>query len=365
MPRLVVGDTMTWYYLLGALILLNLSQSFYGMSHGAWAAELSTEYHERSRVMAYGEWVSAIGGFSVFAVPIYYEIFVDSSLLSPRVEAMCWVAMALIPVTVLLAVTTVPERYARTMKRMKFWAALKIILSNPHMIRVALIDTLIGLQNGVLGALYIFLLQYVVQAPWAPSTILMINNAAHLIIIPVYVKVARRIGKHRAVGISILFTFIHCVGYAFVGAGDVALFASMAIVSGFGMVSAGFLFRSMTVDIVDYDHVQSGEERTALFFSVLSTTTRIAPTLAGAILFPFLAFFGFDPGVREPDSFAIAAMRWTYVLFPAVCAAAAGLLIWGFKLDEQAQIELRRAIEEREAEMRAAQSGVEDAGQRS
>ncbi len=50
--------------------------------------------------------------------------------------------------------------------------------------------------------------------------------------------------------------------------------------------------------------------------------------------------------------------RYVFAVFPAVAAALGGWLIWNFRLDEAAQKALRKAIEEREAEMHTAQIGV-------
>jgi Na+/melibiose symporter-like transporter len=347
LPGSVVGGEVTPLYLFLALGALYVGQTFYDLSHRAWGAELSTDYHERSRIQAFSEWISTAGGLAILAIPIFFEVFVDASRMGPRVEALAWFALVAIPLSVAANVLLVPERESTPSARTSFRAALKLLLGNSHLLRIAAIDALYWLQVGISSGLMVFFVKYWIEVPEGTTAVVFISQAGTLVAIPIWAKLSRRVGKHRAVGAAFAIHLLtHCF-YPLIGAGDIALFWGLALVSGLGGASATFLLRSITVDIVDYDNWKSGEERTALFFAVLSTTMRIAPSIAVGIAFPLLALLGFDPSAAKPDAHAIQVVRWTYIAVPVLAVGGAAWLARGFQLDERTQQELRRAIEAR------------------
>ena len=330
MPGRVVGDEATATYLFLGLAILYLGQTFYGLAHEAWGAELSTDYHERTRIQAFRDWIGTAGGVAILAIPIAYEVFVDAERMSPRVEAVAWFGLIAIPLTVAANVVLVPERDIAPPARTAFLPALRLLLSNSHLVRLAAIDTLYGLQVGISSGLMVFFVKYWIEVPAGTTAVVLISQLGTLAAIPVWARLSRRIGKHRAVGVAYAVHIVAHLLYPLIGPGDIALYWTLALAGGLGGASASFLLRSITVDIVDYDHWKSGEERTALFFAVLSTTTRIAPSLAIGAVFPLLAALGFDPAVAEPDAEAIQVLRWTYIVVPIVSMTGAAALLYGF-----------------------------------
>lgn len=350
MPGLFVGDQATPVYLFGGMIVLYIGTTLYGLSHGAWGAELSTDYHERSRIQAYESFVGTAGGIAVMAIPVYFEFFTDATLYAPRVEALAWFAIVAIPITVLFAVMTVPERRVQPNPPIDILKAFKILFSNPHLVRIAIIDTLHGMQGGVQVALAIFFFQYVIEAPEVATITYVVLSVGTLAGIVAWARLSTKINKHKVVAIANGISTVAYMSMAFLGPGDIILFACISLASGLGAAGSSFLLRSITVDIIDYDNWKSGQERTALFFAVLSTTARIGPAIAIGIALPLLAWLGFDPAVETPDADGILALRGVFIIMPVIVSILAILLTYTFKLDENMQKDLRRMIEEREVE---------------
>lgn len=349
MPGLFIGDQATPVYLFAAMMVLYMGTTLYGLSHSAWAAELSTDYHERSRIQAYEAFVGTAGGAAVMGIPIYFELFTDATLYAPRVEAMGWFAIFAIPLAVALAVITVPERRVSANPPINILKAFKILLSNPHLVRIAIIDTLHGMQGGVQVALAVFFFQYVIEAPEVATITYVVLNFGAMAGILVWTRMSKRVNKHKVVALANSISLVAYISMAFLGPGDIFLFACISVASGIGAAGSQFLLRSITVDIVDYDNWKSGQERTALFFAVLSTTARIGPSIAVGIALPLLAYLGFDPAVETPDEQGILALRGVFIIMPVILSAVAIFLTYNFKLDEEVQKGLRRMIEEREA----------------
>jgi GPH family glycoside/pentoside/hexuronide:cation symporter len=170
----------------------------------------------------------------------------------------------------------------------------------------------------------------------------------HHCYVPLWNKLSNVIGKHRAVGVAFLAqTAAYCLVF-FLGKGDIYWYWLVGTLSGIAAIGASFLLRSITADIVDYDNWKSGQERTSLFFAVLSTTARIGPTLAIGIVLPVLTWMGFDPGTSEPTPEAIERFRMLFILFPLGLTLTAALLLFGFTLDQNLQQDIRRMIDERD-----------------
>ena len=198
------------------------------------------------------------------------------------------------------------------------------------------------------STLFVFFVKYVVEAPVGTSSLLIFSFAAQMASIPIWMRISRRLGKHKTVGIGTTCAGIGFGSYALVGPGDIVLFTFCVMLSGFGAGAAAFLLRSMTADIIDYDNSKSGADRSGLLFSVLSMTTKIGPAIAVGTTFPALSFLGFNPGAAAPSPSWIAALRFFYIGMPLALMLGAAYLIYRFQLDEEVQKTLRRQIDARD-----------------
>ena len=125
------------------------------------------------------------------------------------------------------------------------------------------------------------------------------------------------------------------------------MFAALLFATGFTHSGLTFLLRSMAADVVDYDNVQTGGQRTGLYFALLAITQKAGGALAIGVTYPLLALVGFDAqgGNSEETKFAF---RMIYLVVPTVAMILAYVFIRGFKLDENQQRELQAQIEARD-----------------
>ena len=126
------------------------------------------------------------------------------------------------------------------------------------------------------------------------------------------------------------------------------LFVFLLFVTGFAYSGLQFLIRAMGADVVDYDHLQTGGQRTGLYFSLLALTAKAGSALAIGITYPLLALVGFDAQGNNSEQ-AEFAFRMIYVVVPVLAMALAYLSIRGFKLDATEQKKLQAQITAREA----------------
>ncbi|MFM8355240.1 MAG: MFS transporter, partial [Gammaproteobacteria bacterium] len=83
------GDVDLIYFLFWLTVFF-LGSTFIGLPHRAWGAELSADYHERSRITAAREFYILVGLMIAAAVPMIVEIKADSGVGVGAVAAQLW-----------------------------------------------------------------------------------------------------------------------------------------------------------------------------------------------------------------------------------------------------------------------------------
>jgi Na+/melibiose symporter-like transporter len=117
----------------------------------------------------------------------------------------------------------------------------------------------------------------------------------------------------------------------------------ICLLSGLSLGADLVLPASIQADVVDLDRLQTGQQRTGLFFAVWSMSTKLALALAVGLAFPVLALAGFAPGAANTPG-ALTTLAVLYGLAPVLIKLAATALVWNFPITAAAQAELRRRI---------------------
>ena len=343
---------MTVVYALLAMCLLQLGQTVFGLNHQAWGAEISTLYHERSRIMG---WRSAIGGIAplfAFGIPMIVERTTsDPSVANTeKLRYLAYCVLVLLPVTTAIAVRYVPERPSQLVSkaRVSMLESWKLLVSNSIMLRIIVIEIFAALPFSIAIALNVFYVSYVLEAPEMVSTLLVVIFLATLISMPIWIRISARFEKHK------FLTFTYSVGavfsatLVFLGPGDIVLFAILASCMGVFTSAPSFLLRSIIADVVDSDTLATGEERTGTFYALMEMTQKFVPAIAVPLVFPFLQLMGFDPalGVDNTEE-ALAALRYSFAIFPPIPMVIAAVLLYTFPMDRSKQEEAQREIQAR------------------
>ncbi len=346
-------------YLIVWLLTAYAGVSIITLVLAAWSAALSPSYDGRSRVYGITQGLAVLGSVGLLLLPLitHGAIVLGNAGSMPAVAMIFVVA---IPVASLICMLFTPDRSATPraahvrFKPMDFIRAL----SNGSLLRVVLADLVLTLGPGTTAPLYVYFFH---EAKGFTTTevglLLIFYIGAGLVGAPFWGRVAQRLGKHRTVQLA-------CVAYAICQTALMALprvwpghDLAQTLPTAIGMTCVGFcasafllLIRAMVADVVDEERLAKGADMTSVFFSLVTTTTKIGTVITVVIVFPILKAVGFngkEGAINTPH--AIFGLEMCYLFAPIILVGIGGLLFFGYRLDAKRHALIRAELEARDS----------------
>lgn len=337
-----------------AVIGFYSAMTVFFVPHLSLGAELSSNYHERSRLFGVRHGFYTFG--SILSLISFYILISaeqqGQAVVRESAYQLALLASAVMMLLIVLSVGQLRERsdYQGRVNENPFHA-FRDVWRNPHARLLIIVTFIENVGSAAIGALTLYVAQYVVGAPlWAPVMILcyMIPSSFS---VPLWIPLSRRFGKVRLWMFSMLLTGLSFgamfalpfldgvpfkIGYICVA----AFFAGLAAGCG------GTLSPSIQGDVIDYDEMQTGERKEGSYFAawnfVYKGATGVMLLLTGFVL----QLSGFVP--NQPQSMTVqVAMVTLYGLFPLVCYGIGAFLFRRFTLDEAEHAKIRAVLNER------------------
>jgi GPH family glycoside/pentoside/hexuronide:cation symporter len=372
-----------WYF--GTwIILLYFAFTVIDIPYFAWGAELSPVYDERTHITGRREQFHFAGTVSFNLLPltaallIYFSSMEGSSIVSMAENfsaqfqeimkaraghidvILYWLAnfvVILIPVTVILALWFVPEPRQKVIIRRKasFLASLRVVRRNGPYIRLIVCYTVSTFGAAMTAALSYFFVKHVIQAGELYPIYLLVYYLSSIAGLPLWMRLASRVGKHKAFMVSIMWFAFWASWIPFIPQGEFGLFLVIMCFKGSSVGAILALPASMAADAVDIDSARTGEQRAGLYFSVWGMLKKGAGAAGGAIGMAAAAFSGFDPTAEVSLAGTAAgnsenALLWVtllYSIIPAGIKFIALPFIWKYPLTADRQRKIRAQIERR------------------
>jgi len=337
-------ETVSATYLLMWMLVLYAAWTLMQVSHMAWGAELSPDYHERSRIQGTREITLLVGAILVLALPSIIEQLQPEKLGTTRVAAMGWMVIVLLPVTVFWAVSQVGEKKVQAVSHVSWFDSFRVIKQNSPLRSLLFCDLLLSLGNGITAALFLFLAADVLQIQRWSSSVLLLYFISGIFFVPLFIALSKKLGKHGTLSFCGAINVISINIIWFIPTGNVMATGLALILLGINMGAPAFLLRSMMADVVDEDMVNTGHLRTGLFYALLSMTEKVGGALAIGVTYSALDLMGFVPGGDNSKG----VILWFEILFivpPMLLNLIIAIRILGFPIDKDRQEHNRRIIE--------------------
>jgi Na+/melibiose symporter-like transporter len=329
-------------------LILYVGWTMIQLPHSAWGAELSGDYDERARIAGAREACVVVGTLLAAGTPLMLGIDGEAR---PG-AALAAIAIALIvvlPATVGLAAGWVPDHHAASPSPVPWRESRRLLLGNRPFLRLILAYVINGLANGLPATLFLLFVEHVLVAPEQQGALLFVYFLAGILGVPLWLRVARRWGKHRTwcVAMTINAAIFACV--PFLGAGDAAIFLAICVATGLCLGADLTLPSAIQADVVDVDTANGGGGRTGLYFAFWGMATKLALALAVGIAFGLLDLAGFEAAIENTPE-ALLALALLYAGLPVALKAVAIAMMWRFPLDRAAQEDLQARILRKQAQ---------------
>jgi Na+/melibiose symporter-like transporter len=334
-----------------SLFILYLGFSCMNLAQVSWGSRLSGDYAERARIFGIWTAFNVVGTLTVLLIPpILGKAWPDAPP-GTGIHAMGWFIIALAPLTALVAAAIVPEGEAPSQSHRVRLDDVKRVLVDNRMVRLLAVDLLLSIATGITGALFLFFFTAARNVPLATASALLLGYfVAGLVAAPMWIRLARILGKHRATAVAAAWVGVAMIGVLLVPRDNVVVAACAMAIAGVPFAAPNFLLRAMLADLNDaqsLDQQQSGHdgaETTGLNFAILTATAKLGFAIPVGLTYPLLALIGFDPQPGAANSAsAIRGLELLFALPSALLAGVAAVLIlkWPITAEVHAAIRSR------------------------
>jgi Na+/melibiose symporter-like transporter len=348
-PTLLEGMQLVIWMALALWVYETASTAFF-VPYGALGAELTPNYHERTRFFGYVHMIGAIGSLGGL-----FFVYLLGDAEDKRAMAFTLSMIAGISVTTLVLISTyyLPERADFQGKAMSNpFRSLMDIIRNPHALLLLFVIGIETFGAASIGLLVPYMVDYVIPEENIPFSkaiyfpaLLATYTVPQFLFAPLWIKLAGTVGKKRLWGLSLWATAGIFVAYYFSLEYPILIWILsflLGLVSGVGSV----IYPSIQADVIDYDEYLTGERKEGTYLAALNLVRKSAGSVTAFVTGIVLQLVGFEPNVEQSTA-TQEALRSLFALLPAACYVFGAVAFMRFSLNEGEHDKVRLTIEAR------------------
>ncbi|NBC23808.1 MAG: MFS transporter [Gammaproteobacteria bacterium] len=379
-------------WMLATLVITYVGATIKDVPYSAWGAELSKNYNERTLITSWREGFSVSGSLiGAFTPAIIFFFGYDKPT-----DAVFFLALAItfvMPVLIANCLISTPEHPPVEVRktRLPLKESFTYVWQNEPYRRLVIIFLFSTIGSAMTNTLSFFFVKHVLLAGDLYGFYLAPYFVSQIVAIPLWFKLSRRVGKHRATmwaigwyalwscfipliaiapmvwfepfAIPHILAFLPPDAYAssvayFEGipTGKFLFFIIIMCLKGSAIGALTALPYAMAADVVDVDSARTGKSQGGAYFSIWLMTRKLAYALGLFVGTNLVVLFGFnslaDPMDTTNTTFALLMLAVTYSVIPAVFKFVAMPLLWNYPLTEERVHEIQAEIEAGKAEAR-------------
>jgi len=348
-PPSGLGTGLAFLWLVLAFLALDTAFSFYATPYLALGAELSDDYHERTQLAASRAFFHLIGLFIGVAVPgavllRYGGARASGFRLMGVGLGMTMVVVALVTGSLLRERPAPPAVHTRLSLRTMF-AGLASTLGNPAF-RVLIVSfAFILLGAGLYQTLLPYAFKYWLIRPQLAARVPMVFLAASVFSLPLWTRLARGMGKDRALRLCMLWAAAALGATPLVLGPDMSNARMAAFIGIAGLGNGGWLVlpAAITADVIDYDELGTSHRREGAYFGIWTLVMKWAGAIASGIVGVALQLLGYVPDAAQ-SARTILGIKILYGPVPALMMLVAFAIFLRFPLTRERHAEVQATL---------------------
>ena len=354
-----------WYFLILSLVFY-LGLTIFSIPYVAMGYEMSTDFHERTRLMAIAQW---IGQWAWVLAPWIWVIIYAQTLfasaaagtreLSIYIGIVCTI-LALVPAVFVKSKSTLDDTNLTPINAqnignsvVNIFVAFKDAYLNKPFRKLCIATFLIFNSFQTIAAFSFFIIVHYLFAGnageagvWPTLHGSVGALITTFIVIPTITKMSEHFGKKKTFLISqaisifgyILFWFLFVPGKPY-------LFLYALPFFSFGIGGLFTLMMSMTADVCDYEEYRNGLPRKeGIFGAVYWWMVKFGTAIAGLFTGFIMSYVGFNPDAATQTDEALTGLRLAYTLIPIIGTLLAIYVMRNYEIDEEEANRIRLEI---------------------
>jgi len=333
------SQSMLLLYFLALYTLTYFIWTIGAIPYYSLGAELTDDYHERTKVIAVREGWGLAGLLAATILPAYLIHLYGGREGYAAMGAILGVGTALFLFFSGLVVRERPEFQGRP--SMNPYAGIVATLKNQPFRILLIAFTFSGIAGAVPAVLVIYIAVYIIGTPawwansipdWLPtwSYYLLLYFLCAVVSLPFWNRIASRFGKRATWGFAIVLATVTSAACFWLHDGTVGYFSVILVLGGISFGNYQALPPSMVADLIDHDEVHTGGRREGSYFALWSFAIKAANAVTGFAALQVLEHVGYVPGVAQSPTVKMW-MLWMYSWFPAVFYLLSGLVLMRFR----------------------------------
>lgn len=291
------------------------------INYYALAAEQRVSYHDRTRFTGYREGVALVGVLVASVLPQ-----VLSGEFGPEKGFMIF-TLIFFPVLFIFAGITL--KYGPSCSRNTGISAtfkqMRDVWNRPRVKRLLYVFMLNAFASAITASLVLFFVGDVIGHPQDAGYVLGVYFLSGALAMPVWMVVAKRIGKRKTLLISMAIAMVSFVWAFTLGKGDILPFY---IICAFSGIAVGVDMAIPVAILADLMHTRKldYEQPTAVYMGIWNFISKFSMALAAGLALPLLDFYGYRPGAHNTAE-SLLALKVGYTLVPCVMKLLAFMLL--------------------------------------
>jgi glycoside/pentoside/hexuronide:cation symporter, GPH family len=371
------GVYFNFFYFLTLKLCLYLGLTIFSVPFVAMGYEMSEDFHERTQIMAIAQW---IGQWAWVIVPWFWIIMYDKELFSnPEVATRTlaiWVGIpcmifAMVPAFFINSKSTVDETSYKSISIRNIGGIFKNLIHEfKEAFKIADFRKLcfatfytFNAFNTVAQFTFFIIVYYLFNGNQQAAGIwpAIFGSGGALVttflVIPMVVKMAKKIGKKKAFLVSqSISIFGYILLYFLFIPGKPYLFLLAIPFFSFGIGGLFTTMMSMTADVCDVDELNYGQRREGIFGAIYWWVVKFGFAVAGLLSYLILDIIDFDGNLAQQTPHTLFWLRFSFSAIPIAGTLVAIYYMWNYGLTEDKLNEIQQKLAVRKGNVKTQSS---------
>lgn len=303
-------------WLLGALAFTYLGFSSASVAYQSWGADVGADSPARTRLTAAREGFGLLGVVLAAALP---GVLADG--LNQGIERLSWILPPLLLLAAGITFSFTGPGRPQPVSTERLRDSLGGALADPAFRRLLWLFVANGIAAALPATLFLFFVADVLVSEQASGPLLALYFVAGAASLPVWVRLAARVGRVLAWGVAMLLAMFAFAGAGLLGPGDLWPFALICLASGLALGADLALPAAIAADLGER------QGRAGACFGVWNFVAKLNLALAAGLALPLLDLLGYRPGGAQ----GLSSLTFAYALLPLGFKFLAAGLLWRWR----------------------------------